>query len=235
MPLVRRLPYRTHFGIEQQLRDMQRLMNALSGPPTQSSSEDDGGANNSRAGGRVASAGPAVDVYREDDELVMEFELPGVDVENDVDVEINDGVLTVRGQSSSERSDDRGGVYLRERRSGSFSRSLTLPDGVESDDIEADYADGVLCIRVPMPEDEDQQRGPRRISVTTGRSRSKNKAVTSGADEQEVSNDQRSDSKASGAQPNSTAETKANSDEAGGDKANGDEAGGQQGSAGTTG
>ncbi len=161
MVIVRRIPYRSHFGLEQQLRDMQRRVASLS----QVTSQPPAGGADEHGTHRSSSFNPSVDVYREDDELVLEFELPGVDVDNDLDVSVHDGIVTVKGSRSSERSEKRGGVYLTERRSGSFSRSMTLPDGVEADDIKADYADGVLSIRMVVPDEGSEPSEPRQISI----------------------------------------------------------------------
>ena len=174
MALVRRLPYRTHLGFEHQLRDMQRLMNALASQSSERSSS---------SGDEEGSDGfhPAVDVYRDGDNLVLDFELPGVDIDEDVNVEIHDGVLRVSGQRSSEREEERDGSYLRERRVGRFSRSLSLPDGVDPDAVEANYADGVLKICVPLPEDGGRDE-PRRVEIGRDEKSATAKAVTTGDD-----------------------------------------------------
>lgn len=160
MAIIRRFPYPTHFGIEQQLQDIQRRMSALNPPGTTVESRPRG------------SFQPSMDVYRDDDELVVEFELPGIDVDNDVDVSVHDGTLTVRGSRTSERSEEQDGVYLTERRSGSFSRSMALPDGVDADSVRADYDDGVLCIRMPMPDASERSHEPRKISIGQGSGKS---------------------------------------------------------------
>lgn len=81
--------------------------------------------------------------------------------EGDIAVELDDDVLTVSGrrERTSEHSNER--FYRFERRSGTFSRSVTLPAGVNEADIEADYTNGVLEIRVPKPEEQK----PRRIQI----------------------------------------------------------------------
>lgn len=164
MAIIRRLPYRAHFGIEQQLQDIQRRMSALN--PSGSGSER--GAEPRQS----ASFHPSVDVYRDDDadELVVEIELPGVDVDNDVDVSVHEGTLMIRGSRTSERSEEHDGVYLTERRTGSFSRSMALPDGVDVDSVRADYDAGVLTIRMPIPDETDRSREPRQIEIGRGRS-----------------------------------------------------------------
>jgi HSP20 family protein len=106
---------------------------------------------------------PALDVWETEDELVYAFDLPGVD-EDKVDVELNDGALTVSAER--ERTDEvsSDGFYRFERRFGTFSRTIGLPQGITEDAINADYKDGVLEIRVRKPE----QPKPRRIQVGSG-------------------------------------------------------------------
>jgi HSP20 family protein len=106
---------------------------------------------------------PAVDVWETDDELVYAFDLPGIPEEK-INVEFEDGGLTVSAERerTDEVSDER--FYRFERRFGSFSRTLSLPQGIEESAIKADYNDGVLEIHVRKPE----QPKPRRIQVGSG-------------------------------------------------------------------
>jgi HSP20 family protein len=106
---------------------------------------------------------PAVDVWETDEELVLSFDLPGIP-EDKISVELDDSTLTVSGER--ERSEEQSGerFYRYERRFGSFSRSVTLPPGVDEDSIKADYRDGVLEVRVPKPEEPK----PRRIQIGSG-------------------------------------------------------------------
>ena len=103
---------------------------------------------------------PAVDVWETDDELVLSFDLPGIR-EDEIAVELDDNILTVSGkrERTSEHSNDR--FYRFERRFGVFSRSVTLPQGVQEDAIRANYANGVLEVRVPKPVEPK----PKRIQV----------------------------------------------------------------------
>ncbi|HSK15600.1 MAG TPA: Hsp20/alpha crystallin family protein [Gaiellaceae bacterium] len=103
---------------------------------------------------------PAVDAWETEDELVLSFDLPGIP-EDRITVELDDGVLTVSGERerSGEHSNDR--FYRFERRFGTFSRSVTLPAGVQEDAIEARYENGVLEVRVPKPEEQK----PKRIEI----------------------------------------------------------------------
>jgi HSP20 family protein len=103
---------------------------------------------------------PAVDVWETEHELVYAFDLPGVS-ENDIQVELHDDTLTVTAQRerTEERAED--GFVRYERRFGTFSRALGVPQGVAEESVKADYRDGVLEIRVAKPEEAK----PRRIQV----------------------------------------------------------------------
>ena len=103
---------------------------------------------------------PPVDVWETDDEIVYAFDLPGIP-EDRISVELHDDTLTVTGEREhqDERSED--GFYRYERRFGSFSRTLGVPQGVSDDAIKADYKNGVLEIRVAKPE----VTKPRRIQI----------------------------------------------------------------------
>ncbi len=90
---------------------------------------------------------PAVDVLSEDGDLLIRAELPGLERE-DVDITLQDNVLTISGEREAEREEERGGYYIRERRSGSFRRSMTLPEGTDESKISARFEDGVLEVRV---------------------------------------------------------------------------------------
>jgi HSP20 family protein len=94
------------------------------------------------------------------DYLVRKADLPGVS-EDDVRIEVRENVLTVSGERKTESEEKRNGYYRVERSFGTFSRSLTLPEGVDADSIEANFDKGVLEVRIPKPE----QRKPRRISI----------------------------------------------------------------------
>jgi HSP20 family protein len=112
-------------------------------------------------GGRSNQAwAPAVDVWETEDELVYAFDLPGV-ARDSIGVEFEDGALTVSAErtASSEVSEER--FYRFERRFGSFSRTIALPQGTSDEAISADYKDGVLEVRVRKPE----QKKPRRIEI----------------------------------------------------------------------
>jgi HSP20 family protein len=100
-------------------------------------------------------------VVTEDGDLVIKAELPGVKQE-DVDITLQDNVLTVSGQRKTEQEEERGGYYVRERQYGSFSRSLTVPEGVDESKIHARYENGVLEVTV---EGAAQVQEPKRIQI----------------------------------------------------------------------
>jgi HSP20 family protein len=91
---------------------------------------------------------PAAEIAKDGDDAVVRVELPGVDVEKDVNVEVDKGQLVIRGERRDERSEEKDGRTLSEVRYGSFRRSFKLPAHVTSDAISASYDAGVLTVRV---------------------------------------------------------------------------------------
>jgi len=114
-------------------------------------------------GGALRRWIPAMDLIEEDDRYVLRADLPGVR-EDEVHVELEDNVLTISGERKSEHEERKEGLYRLERASGSFSRSLTLPEGIDPDSIQARFDKGVLEVRVPKRE----QRKPRRVAISVG-------------------------------------------------------------------
>jgi HSP20 family protein len=118
-----------------------------------------------RSGGQqrteVTEWAPAIDVATENGDLVIKAELPGVKPE-DVDITFQDNVLTVSGQRKAEQEEERAGYYVRERRYGSFRRSVTVPEGVDESKIHARYENGVLEVTV---EGAAQVQEPKRIQI----------------------------------------------------------------------
>jgi HSP20 family protein len=111
-------------------------------------------------GSGVASFVPAMDVTENDDSIVLRADLPGMS-EDDVEIDVEDRVLTISGERRQEDEQESDGYRRVERVFGRFSRSLTLPDGVDPERVEAEFSDGVLEVRIPKPE----QRKPHRISI----------------------------------------------------------------------
>ena len=107
---------------------------------------------------------PATDVERDGSDVVIRVELPGVDVANDVDVEVADGRLSISGRRSGEQTRSEGSVLLREIRTGAFRREFNLPEGVTAEQVDARYEKGVLEVRVR--EVSKPETGPTRIEIT---------------------------------------------------------------------
>jgi HSP20 family protein len=103
---------------------------------------------------------PAVDVFDTADAVVLKAELAGMDPD-DIEISVEDNVLTIKGERKFEEKVDDERYYRIERRFGTFQRSLALPQGVRSEDISADYDDGILEVRVPKAEEEK----PKKITV----------------------------------------------------------------------
>jgi HSP20 family protein len=103
---------------------------------------------------------PAVDVYENDEAIIVKAELPGVD-KNQITVDVEGRVLTIKGERKYENEVKEDNYYRRERSYGSFHRAFTLPDDVDPDAIKADYKDGVLKIQVPKSE----AHKPKQITV----------------------------------------------------------------------
>jgi HSP20 family protein len=144
--LVRWEPFREIAALQ---NDMGRLMSAFLGQANGETTE--------------RTWMPAVDVWETDDKLVYAFDLPGIP-EDKIAVEFDDGSLTVSGERERTEEVKNDGFYRYERRFGSFSRTVGLPQGVTEDDVNADYRDGVLQITVKKP----AAPKPRRIQVGSG-------------------------------------------------------------------
>ncbi len=93
---------------------------------------------------------PRMDVSETEKEFEITAELPGLE-EKDVQVNVADGVLTIRGEKKAEKEEKDKNYHLVERSYGAFSRSLDLPEGVDPDAIKASIANGVLKVSVPKP------------------------------------------------------------------------------------
>jgi HSP20 family protein len=127
-------------------RDFDRIVRRAFGPGT--------------VGAGYAPALP-MDSFRRDGELVLRFDVPGVDPEK-IDVTVDKGVLTVSATREETKTEGENPV-VRERRFGSFTRRVRLADNLDADAIEASNGDGVLEIRIPVREEAK----PRKIAVGT--------------------------------------------------------------------
>jgi HSP20 family protein len=103
---------------------------------------------------------PVVDIYDNDDHIVIKAEIPGVD-KKDITIDIKDRVLTLKGERSSASEEKKDNFYRRERTFGKFERSFALPAEVNLDQVKADYKDGVLKIEIPKPEEHK----PKQITI----------------------------------------------------------------------
>ena len=93
---------------------------------------------------------PRIDVVKKEGELTVRADLPGVKPD-EIKVEVEDGVLTISGEHE-EKAEEKKERYVRqERRYGSFSRSISLPEGVKADDVKATTVDGVLELKISLP------------------------------------------------------------------------------------
>ena len=144
--LVRWEPFREIAALQ---NDMGRLMSAFLGQQANGES--------------TRTWVPAVDLWETENELVYAFDLPGIP-EDKISVEFDDGTLTISGERERTEQAEGDRFYRYERRFGSFSRTVGLPQGVGEDDVKADYRDGVLQITVAKPETPK----PRRIQLGSG-------------------------------------------------------------------
>ncbi len=113
--------------------------------------------------GNVENWAIPLDVVQQGDNFIVKASVPGVNPE-DIDVSIENDVLTIKGQTKEEREHQEGNYLMRERRSGSFYRALRLPDTVDSDKAQPHYESGVLSITFPRME----SKKPKRLQITRG-------------------------------------------------------------------
>jgi HSP20 family protein len=105
-----------------------------------------------------------VEEYREDGNLVVRAELPGIDPEKDVELTVENGVLRIDAHREERSEEKDEGTFRSEFRYGSFSRALRLPKGVKESDVTASYRDGVLEVRVPQA--DEAAAGATRIPIS---------------------------------------------------------------------
>ncbi|MDF2094788.1 Hsp20/alpha crystallin family protein [Aquibaculum arenosum] len=115
-----------------------------------------------RFGGGLDLQVPSIDLVEEDKELVVTAELPGVD-EKDVEITLDQGILSIRGEKKSESEREEGRTRVSERQYGSFERSIALPEDIDEEQVKAHYDKGVLTIRVGRK--PDAVRKAKRIPI----------------------------------------------------------------------
>ena len=106
---------------------------------------------------------PAVDIFENEQELIVKADLPDIDPK-DLDIRVENNILTIRGERKFEKKQDNGDYLRVERAYGSFSRSFALSSTVNMDAIDAQYENGVLTLRVPKREEAK----PKQIKVNVG-------------------------------------------------------------------
>jgi HSP20 family protein len=107
---------------------------------------------------------PAVDIFEKDGSIVLKAELPGIDPK-DVDVRVENNVLTLRGERKFENEVKREQYHRVERAYGTFTRSFTLPNVVDTEKIKAEFKDGLLQVSLPQKEEAK----PKQISIAVGK------------------------------------------------------------------
>jgi HSP20 family protein len=127
----------------------------------------------------VAQWTPPMELFQRGNELVVRADLPGLRPE-DVQIEIEDGVLTLSGERRQSSEDRQEGFYRSERSYGSFTRSIPLPEGVDEDQVRARFEHGELEVTVPLPQ---QRSRARRVQIQSGRGQ--------GASQQQQQQDER--------------------------------------------
>ena len=101
---------------------------------------------------------PAIDIVEKDKAFEVTAELPGLDAKN-IDLQLSDGMLTIKGEKQEEREEKTKDRYVSERRYGSFRRTLQVPGSVDVDKIEANYKSGVLTVTLPKsPEAQKKEK-----------------------------------------------------------------------------
>jgi HSP20 family protein len=165
---------------------------------------------------------PRMDVSETDNEVQIAVELPGID-EGDVAVTLDGDLLTIRGEKATERDEDERDYHIVERAEGTFLRTLRLPFEADSEQVRADFRDGVLMITIPKP--KEAQQTSRRIEVHRQNGAG---GGTAQASRGESGDRSRVDRAAAGDKPTAAAASdKSASDKSAGDKSG---SGGQQGS-----
>lgn len=142
-------------GFYDPISEMNRLFAQAFGLTQRGGNDQDDG------GSEGPTWSPAIDVLQRDGDLVVRAELPGVEPD-DVDITVQNNILTISGRISEEREEEREGYLIRERRAGFFRRSLQLPQGVDESNITARFDNGVLEVVI---EGAAEAQEPRRVQV----------------------------------------------------------------------
>jgi HSP20 family protein len=103
---------------------------------------------------------PTVDIFDNDESIIITAELPGID-KKDIEIDVKDGVLRLKGERSFDNEVKREKYYCRERTFGKFERVFSVPAEVDPEKISADYKNGILKIDIPKPEEQK----PKQIAV----------------------------------------------------------------------
>lgn len=122
---------------------------------------------------RMFDTGPGaspmrVEEYVDGDNLVVKAEIPGVDPDEDIEVTLADGLLNIRAERKERSEHKDGDNFHSEFRYGSFSRTVPLPDGVKEEDIKAQYVNGVLEVRLPVPKEAAEAPAPKKLPISRG-------------------------------------------------------------------
>ena len=146
MELIRWNPMRDMLGLQQR---MDRIMKDVFLPAQNFNREE-----------MLWDWNPKVDIYDEDGHIVLKAEPPGID-KKDIEVDVKDRILTLKGERASDNEIKKDTYLQRERSFGKFERSFTLPVNVKAEDIKAVYKDGLLKVEIPKPLDSK----PKQITV----------------------------------------------------------------------
>jgi HSP20 family protein len=106
---------------------------------------------------------PSLDISETKGDLVVKAELPGIDPK-EIDISLNEGILTIKGEKMQEKEEKEEGYHLVERSYGSFTRSIRLPREIQSEKINASYKNGVL--KITLPKTEEAKKKEVKIKVT---------------------------------------------------------------------
>ena len=148
-------PFRGFYDVQ---GEVDRLFNEMVGGPSRRRGRHEGQ--------QLAQWAPSMDVLTKDGNLLIRAELPGIKLE-DVDITLQNGVLTISGEHKADQEEERGGYHVRERRYGSFRRSMTLPEGTDESKIHARFEDGVLEVTV---EGAAVEQAPKHIEIESSSS-----------------------------------------------------------------